>query len=80
MLEDLGFVGFAIGFYEEKSQVTGTSNSMSCFTPQVVEYLHVLIKAGKLLNYYTPHTQKYSSNKYIHNAQHSNEYSQYVRI
>ena len=38
MRRGLGFVGFAIGFNEENTQVVGTSTTLKCFTPQIVEY------------------------------------------
>ena len=40
-------MGFAIGFNEENTQVVGTSTTLKCFTPQIVEYLHAMIVAGK---------------------------------
>lgn len=45
-LEGLGFVGFALAFFEEKSQIVGTSSTLKCFTPEFVEYLHAVIIAG----------------------------------
>ena len=48
-LEELGFIGFSVGFFEEKSQIVGTKNTANCFTPQVVEYLHALMISGKEL-------------------------------
>ena len=47
-MEELGFVGFSIGFYEEFSQVVGTSGTLKCFTPELVEYLHAVVIAGEL--------------------------------
>ena len=48
-MEELGFVGFSIGFYEECSQVVGTSATLKCFTPELVEYLHAVVIAGELV-------------------------------
>ena len=39
---------FAIAFRQDKVQVAGTSTSTSCFTPNVVEYSHRIIKSGKI--------------------------------
>ena len=41
-------MGFAIAFRQDKVQVAGTSTSTSCFTPNVVEYSHRIIKSGKM--------------------------------
>jgi len=45
-LEELGFVGFSLAFFEEKSQIVGTSSTLHCFTPQLVEYLHAVLITG----------------------------------
>ena len=45
-LEELGFVGFSVAFFQEKSQIVGTSSTLQCFTPQLVEYLHALLITG----------------------------------
>ena len=46
-LEELGFVGFAIGFREEKTHIVGTSTTSVCFKPKVIEYLHAMIMASE---------------------------------
>ena len=45
-LEELGFIGFSIGFYDECSWVVGTSATLKCFTPELLEYLHAVVIAG----------------------------------
>ena len=45
-LEELGFIGFALAFLEEKSQIVGASSTLHCFSPQIVEYLHALLITG----------------------------------
>ena len=45
-LEGLGFVGFALAFFEDKSEIVGTSSTLKCFTPELVEYLHAVMIAG----------------------------------
>ena len=47
-LEELGFIGFSLAFFEEKSQIVGTSSTLQCFTPQLVEYLHAVLITGRL--------------------------------
>ena len=47
-LEELGFIGFSLPFFEEKSQIVGTSSTLQCFTPQLVEYLHAVLITGRL--------------------------------
>ena len=47
-LEELGFIGFSLAFFEEKSQIVGTSSTLQCFTPQLVEYLHPVLITGWL--------------------------------
>ena len=46
-LENLGFKGFAAGFYQECSQIVGTSSTLQCFSPAVIEWLHALVTVGK---------------------------------
>ena len=48
--DDLGFVGFAIGFLEEKTHIVGTSKTSTCFTPAIVEYLHALAVVGRYIS------------------------------
>ena len=47
-LEELGFIGFSLAFFEEKSQIVGTSSTLQCFPPQLVEYLHAVLITGRL--------------------------------
>lgn len=49
-LDDLGFSGFAIAFYEDKMELVTTSalSTSESFTPQMIEYLHALIIAGEV--------------------------------
>jgi len=42
-LEEMGYIGFSVAFFEEKSQIIGTSSTVHCFTPQVIEYVHALL-------------------------------------
>ena len=46
-LEELGYVGFGIGFYEDKTEIVGTSTTKECFTGKIIDYLHAMIIAGK---------------------------------
>jgi len=34
------------GFYDECSWVVGTSATLKCFTPELLEYLHAVVIAG----------------------------------
>ena len=42
-VEDLDFKGFAIGFYEQWSEILGTSGTKNCFTSPVLEWMHALV-------------------------------------
>ena len=44
---ELGFVGFAFGFHEEKTHIVGTSTTSVCFKPKVIEYLHAMIMVSE---------------------------------
>ena len=46
-LEDLGFSGFSVAFYEDKMELVSTSSMSDSFTPQLIEYLHALTIVGK---------------------------------
>ena len=45
-VDDLGFKGFAIGFYEQWSEIVGTSGTKNYFTPPVLEWMHALVTIG----------------------------------
>ena len=47
-LDELGYMGFTIAFRQDKVQVAGTSTTTLCFAPNVVEYLHSIVKSGKI--------------------------------
>ena len=47
-LEEMGFIGFSVAFFDEQCQIVGTSTAIKCFTPQLLEYLHAVMIAGKL--------------------------------
>lgn len=40
--EELGFCGFAVGFYHQKQHVVSTAEPQ-CITPECVEYLQALL-------------------------------------
>ena len=48
-LEDLGWHAFAFGFHGDAVELVGTSTAITCCNSKVLEYLHALIVAGKLL-------------------------------
>lgn len=48
-LEQLGFSGFAVAFYEDKMELVSTCAMTESFTPQMIEYLHALTITGKIL-------------------------------
>ena len=53
-LEGLGYVGFSLAFLEGKSQIMGTSSVMKCFSPELIEYLHAVMVAGKFTIFIMP--------------------------
>ncbi len=46
-LEQLGYFGFAFGFFEDDVQFVSSSNASCCSSPALIEYLHAVIIAGK---------------------------------
>ena len=48
-LNDLGYTGFSIGFYEEKVELVGTNETGTIFDSALIEYLHAKIKSGNLM-------------------------------
>lgn len=46
-LENLGYAAFAFGYFEDDVQFTSTSTAKCCASPQIIEYLHAVIIAGK---------------------------------
>lgn len=46
-LEELGYQGFALGFYEEATELVGTGATVNLFSAPLIEYLHAIIIAGK---------------------------------
>lgn len=47
LLEDLGYSGFALGFFEEDIHFVSTSNATHCSHPNLIQYLVSLIMARK---------------------------------
>ena len=47
-LEELNYSGVALAFSEGNTFTTGTSDTLKCFTPEFVEYVHAVIIAGIL--------------------------------
>ena len=45
-LETLNYSGVALAFPLENTITTGTSDTLKCFTPEFVEYVHAVIIAG----------------------------------
>ena len=64
-LEGLGYVGFSLVFLEEKSHIAGTSSVMKCFSPQLIEYLHAVIVAGKFTIFIMPEKFKLTVSEII---------------
>ena len=49
-LEKRGYLEFAIGFYQESTQLVGTQITITSFSPPLIEYLHAVIVAGEEMN------------------------------
>lgn len=47
LLEDLGYSGFALGFFEEDIHFVSTSSAIHCSHPSLIQYLVSLITARK---------------------------------
>ena len=45
-MDDLGYTGFAIAFYEDKTELVGTKMTLPCFTPDFIEFIHAKIISG----------------------------------
>ena len=39
-------MGFAVGFYQDLTELVGTANTVQSFSPPVLEYLHGIVIAG----------------------------------
>ena len=42
-LDDLGYTGFSIGFYEEETELVGTRETGAIFDSALIEYLHAKV-------------------------------------
>ena len=47
-LENLGYCGFAVAFFEDKMELVSTSSMSDSFHPQLIEYLHALTITGEV--------------------------------
>ena len=45
-LEDLNYSGVTLAFSQENTIAVGTSDTLKCFYPEFVEYVHAVIIAG----------------------------------
>ena len=47
-LETLEYSGITVAFSQENTITLGTSDTLQCFTPEFVEYIHAVIIAGNI--------------------------------